>query len=607
MLLISKVLLKMAKGLWFWIIAIAGLKMTALAGIALFSQVLSDFLGSLAGPPLTGALLSGALRRAFLASLLVLAGEALIGEAEYRCTAKARLSLRRRIFSKILQLDVGSIEKIGLSQAAASAVDGVESMQIYYSKYLPSLLYCFCAPVLLFFRLRDSSFPAALFLLIVSIIIFPANNLLRKFIKERKGDVWGSFRELTGYYLESLQGLVTLKLFNQDGERAARLRDRAENFNRSLMAVIQNTFVAFLFSDGLIYLSVFTAVILAGVQLSRGTISLGDGIMVLMLGYGFFASVRQLMFSAHQALTGIAAAEAVAGILDIDTERPFLPFNRDSLNGDSREISLETSRESSRGEDSFSGIRLKGVSYAYPGRDAVIRGLDMEIPKDKVCALAGPSGSGKSTIAALLLRFFDPAEGRIVMEGLPYASQSPQELREKIALVPQQVGIFSGTIAENLRIAAPGAGDAELIEALTLVRLGDWLSKLPEGLETDVGDGGAKLSGGQKQKLGIARVLLRGTPYIVFDEAASGVDVESEEDIWACIGDLARTRTLIIISHRLRTIRDADLIYVLSRGGIAESGNHEELMKNRRIYYRLVREQEALESRPSGLLREAVL
>ncbi|MDR0401078.1 MAG: ATP-binding cassette domain-containing protein [Treponema sp.] len=590
MLLISKALLKMAKGLWLWIAAIVGLKILVLAGIALFSWVLSDFLGSMADSPLSGSLLSGALRRAFFASLMVLAGEVLIGEAEYRCTAKARLSLRRRIFSKVLQLDVGSVEKIGLSQAVAAAVDGVESMQVYYSKYLPSLFYCFFAPVFLFFRLRESSFPAALLLLIVSIVIFPANNLFRKIIKELKGDVWGSFRELTGYYLESLQGLSTLKLFNQDGDRSLRLRDKAENFNRNLMAMIKNTFVSFLFSDGLIYLSVFISVLLVCGQLVRGEIALGDGIMVLMLGYGFFASIRQLMFSAHQALTGIAAAETIAGILDIDTKRPFLPFDR-------------TGGE----KDIFSGIRVKGVSYRYPGRDTVIRGLDMEIPKNKVTALVGPSGSGKSTIAALLLRFFDPPEGGIDMEGIPYLSRSPEELREKIVMVPQQVGIFSGTIAENLRIAAPQAEDAALIEALTQVRLGDWFSKLPQGLGTDVGDGGAKLSGGQKQKLGIARVLLRRTPYIVFDEAASGVDVESEGDIWACIAGLARTRTLLIISHRLRTIRDADSIYVLSRGGIAESGNHEELMKNRGIYYNLVREQEILEFRGTGCAREAVL
>jgi ATP-binding cassette subfamily C protein len=585
MLLISKVLLKMARGLWFWIIAITGLKMLALAGIALFSRTLSDFLGSMAESPLAGAAISAALGQAFLASLMILAGEVLIGEAEYRCTAKARLGLRRRIFSQILQLDVGSIEKIGLSQAAASAVDGVESMQVYYSKYLPSLFYCFLAPLYLFFRLREASFPAALFLLIVSIVIFPANNLFRKLIRELKGDVWGSFRELTGYYLESLLALVTLKLFNQDEKRALHLRERADNFSRNLMAMIKNNFVSFLFSDGFIYLSVFASVIFVCARLRQGEISLGDAIMVLMLGYGFFASVRQLMFSAHQALTGIAAAETIAGILDIDTTRPSIAFNRNSI-----------------GKDSFRGIRLKGVSYTYPGRDAGVWDLDMDIPKDRVSALVGPSGSGKSTAAALLLRFFDPARGRIDLEGLPYTAQSPEELRERIIMVPQQVGIFSGTLAENLRIAAPRAEDADLIGVLGQVRLGDWFARLPRGLQTDVGDAGAKLSGGQKQKIGIARVLLRRAPYIIFDEASSGVDVESERDIWACIAGLERTRTLIIISHRLRTIRKADRIYVFSRGRIAESGNHGELMERRGLYYRLVREQAALEFAPQGAL-----
>ncbi|MDR0450013.1 MAG: ATP-binding cassette domain-containing protein [Treponema sp.] len=578
MLLISKILLKMARGLWGWIVTIACLKLLVLAGIALFARTLSAFLGSLAESPLSADLLYRALRQAFAGALLVLLGELLIGEAEYRCTAKARLSLRERIFSKILLLDAGSIEKLGMSRALASAVDGVESMQIYYSKYLPGLFYCLLAPIYLFFRLKDASFQAAVFLLIVSILLFPANNLFKKIAKGLKANVWESFRELTGYYLESLRGLSTLKLFNQDGKREAELRERAENFNRNLMELIRSNFVSFLFSDGVIYLSVFITVVFVCIQLSRGRVAVENAIMVLMLGYGFFASVRQLMSSAHQALTGIAAAEAVAGILDIDTSRPRISFD-----------------PASAGAEAFPGIRIEGLSYAYPGRDTVIGNLSMEIRKDRVTALAGPSGCGKSTIASLLMRFSDPREGQIVMEGVPYAAGSPEELRKKIVMVPQQVGIFSGTIAENLRIAAPGAGDAELREALELVRLGDWLAASPEGLNTDTGDAGEKLSGGQKQKLGIARVLLCKAPYIIFDEATSGVDADSEGDIWSCIGELARTRTLIIISHRLSTIRNADLIYVLSGGKIAESGDHQTLLKNRKLYYKLVREQAALE------------
>jgi ATP-binding cassette subfamily C protein len=578
MLLINKILLRMAKGLWLWILAIVCLKLLTLAGIALFAQTLSGFLGGMAEHPQGWTLVSQALLRTLAAALVILLGEFLIGEAEYRCTAKARITLRSRIFSKILLLDVGSVEKIGMSQGVASMVDGIESMQIYYSKYLPGLLYCFLAPVYLFFRLRDSSLPVAVFLLIVTIALFPVNNLIKKFETGRKANVWESFRGLTGYYLESLQGLNTLKLFNQDEQREAHLRVRAEQFNSRLMELIKSNFVSFLFSDGVMYLSVFASVVFVCTRLARGQGSLEDAIMILMLGYGFFASVRQLMNSAHQALTGIAAAEAVADILDIDTSRPRIP------------------RDPGRRETPAAGIRLEGVSYAYPGRDPVIRGLDMDIPKDKVTAIVGLSGSGKSTISALLMRFFDPQEGQISLEGIPCAALSVEELRTRIALVPQQVGIFSGTIAENLRIAAPGAEDGELREALRLVRLGDWLAALPAGLETDVGDAGAKLSGGQRQKLGIARVLLRRAPYIIFDEATSSVDVESERDIWACIAELARTRTLVIISHRLSTIRGADIIYVLQGGRIAESGTHEALLDHKKTYYTLVQEQAVLES-----------
>ena len=579
MLLINKVLLRMAKGLWFWIAAILCLKILTLAGLALFSQVLADFLGAMAEAPLLAPLIRGALGWAFLAAQMVLAGEMLAGEAEYHCTARARIALRTRLFSKLLLLDVGNIEKIGMSQAVSTVVDGVESMQIYYSKYLPGLLYCFAAPVYLFFRLKDVSLGAASFLLIVSLALLPANNLFRAALSKAGANVWDSFRELTGYYLESLQGLSAFKLFNQDAERERQLRGRAEQFNRRTMEMMKSNFASFLFSDIYIYTAVFLSVVFVCWQLVLGRAALGDAVMVLMLGYGFFASIRQLMNSAHQALQGVAAAEAVAGILDTDTTRPGMAFDG-------------VPREQPR-----NGIFIQGVSYTYPGRNRVIRNLTMTVQKGGVTALVGPSGSGKSTIAALLLRFFDPPEGSIALEGVPYFARSLEELRRQIVMVPQQVGVFSGSLAENLRIAAPGAGDEELREVLRMALLEDWLNTLSGGLYTDVGDAGAKLSGGQKQKLGIARALLSKAPYIIFDEATSSVDPDSERDIWACIAELAKTRSLLVISHRLSTIKDADIIYVLAEGEIAEAGTHGELLEKQGLYYNLVREQAALEER----------
>jgi ATP-binding cassette subfamily C protein len=582
MLLINKLLLKMAGGLWRWIVVILGLKLLTLAGVALFSQVLSDFLGAMAEAPEPVPLIRGALGWAFLAALMVLAGELLVGEAEYHCTAKARLSLRKQLFAKMLLLDVGNIERIGMSQAVSVVVDGVESMQIYYSKYLPGLLYCFAAPVYLFFRLKDVSLGSAALLLVLSLGLLPANNLFRAALSGAGANVWDSFRELTGYYLESLQGLGAFKLFNQDAERERQLRGRAHQFNLHSMEMMKSNFSSFLFSDSYIYGAVFLSLALVCWQLVRGRAALGDAIMVLMLGYGFFSSIRQLMNSAHQALMGVAAAKAVADILDIDTARPSIAFD-----GMVREESLP-------------GIFVQGVSYTYPGRTRVIRNLSMRALKGRVTALVGPSGSGKSTIAALLLRFFDPSQGSIVIDGVPYLAQSPEELRRKIVMVPQQVGVFSGSLAENLRIAAPGAGDEELREVLRMALLEDWLNTLSGGLYTDVGDAGAKLSGGQKQKLGIARALLSKTPYIIFDEATSNVDPDSERDIWACIAELAQTRSLLVISHRLSTIKDADAIYVLAEGEIAETGTHEELLGKQGLYYNLVQEQAALEERNHG-------
>jgi ATP-binding cassette subfamily C protein len=196
------------------------------------------------------------------------------------------------------------------------------------------------------------------------------------------------------------------------------------------------------------------------------------------------------------------------------------------------------------------------------------------------------------------MRFFDPTvqdESSITIEGVDYRCFSPEDLRKRISMVPQQVGIFSGTVAENLRIAKPTASDEELWDVLDQARLKDWAASRPEGLSIDVGDGGAKLSGGQRQKIGIARALLSQAPYLIFDEATSSVDVVHEQDIWACIAGLARTRTLIIISHRLSTIRDADTIYVLENGRVMEKGNHAALLERGSIYPELVREQEALE------------
>lgn len=582
MLLMNRTLLRMARGLWGWILAIALLKLVTLAGIAGFARVLSGFLGNLTSPEMTTAQAGSAILLALGMALLTLGSELLTGEAEYRCTAKARSQLRRDIFSKVLDLDVGNVEKIGPVSAITTSVDGVESMTVYYSKYLPGLLYCLAAPFYMFFQLKDADLGVAASLLIISILLLPVNNLFRRHIERLKGEYWRSLEDMTGYYLENVQGLTTLKLYGQDERRTDGLRQKADHFNRKIMDVMRVNFSSFLLTDGLIYASVVLALALAAKLLASGAIGFSAALMILMMSFSFFSSVRALMNATHSALAGVSAADKVEKLLSIDTSRPYAP-----------DLPVEA--------DAFDGIRMEHVRFSYTGRRAALKDVSIDIPRGKITALAGLSGCGKSTVAALLMRFSDLESGRIRIEGRDFTSLSPEQLRRRIIMVPQFVSIFSGTIADNLRMAAPDATEQEMLEALRDVHLRDWVVAQPKGLFTDVGDAGSKLSGGQRQKIGIARALLCRAEYIIFDESTSSVDMTSEQEIWNCIRELAQTRTLIIISHRLSSIANADRIYVLDGGRIAEEGRHAELMQKNGLYRRLVDEQAVLERQGEAL------
>ncbi len=575
----------MSKGLRRYIVAIALLKLVVLAATAHFAQNISAFMGNMLDPHMTGQDLTASIYAALMAAGVMLVGELVIGEVEFHCTARSRILLRDRIFSKMLELDAGNIEKIGATKSVTDAVDGVENMQTYYSKYLPSLVYSFLAPIYLFFKLRKISFNVALLLLIVSFVILPVNNMFRKVIDDLKKGYWSSFSDLTRYYLESLRSLTTIKLFNQDKNRYDTLKEKAFGFKSIIMKVMKINFSSFLLTDTMIYASVTAATVMVCHELVKGRTDIRGALMVLMLAYSFFSAVRSLMNSTHQALTGVAAAQNISALMDIDTSRPYDP----------KAAVLDKSE----------GIVMKDVHFSYDGRKDVLKGADMLFRRGEMTAIVGKSGSGKSTVASLLMRFSDTTGGRIYMEGRDYVSFSPEVLRENIVMVPQTVSIFTGTVRENLLIAKPDASDEELWSVLDDVRLSEWLRSRPEGLVTSVGDAGCKLSGGQKQKIGIARALLKNAPYIIFDEATSSVDINSEKEIWACINGLAPRRSPIVISHRLSTISQADSIYVLRDGVIAENGTHDQLMANKGLYADLVEEQAELERHGEEKLKNA--
>ena len=571
MLLMNKTLLKLARGLWLWILAIAGVGFLTLVGTTALAEIIAGFLGTLFQPQAILNTAWSAIRAALAAAVFTFLAQLLKGLLEYRTAAKAREGMRKMIFSKVLELDAGGIEKIGPVSAITASVDAVEQMQTYFSTYLPSLIYSVIAPIYLFFHLKNISMPVAVLLLVVSLFLLPINNAFRSRIEDIRKIYWRSLDDM-----DSLRGLTTLKLFDRDREHSRILGEKADILNKNINCFMKINFTSFLVTEALIYAALVIALVDSCVRITKGSITISQALIVLMLSYSYFSSAQQLMSASHSALTAISAAGKVEEILDTDTTRPFDP-------------SLPEDKEH------FNGIRMEHVSYGYEGRARALQDVSLTIPKGSVVALVGLSGCGKSTTASLLMRFCDAAAGHIYMDGKDYHSMKPEELRKHIAMVPQQVNLFSGTIRENLLLADPDADDQTLMEAVKEAGLLKFVQSLEKGLNSDVGNAGASLSGGQRQKIGIARALLSKSEYMIFDEATSSVDPESEKEIWETIGHLAHTRTLIIISHRMSSVRGADCIYVLKDGRVAQQGDHETLMAQDGLYHELVIRQQAME------------
>ena len=574
MLLLDKTLLKMTKGLWGWILSLVGIRVCSLVMITSFATHISYFLGNMMNPTFTHDEIKNVVIQILIVSVLIFVFQFIQGELEYRAQAAARSSIRQKLFTKTMSLDAGYIEKIGPNSAITSAVDGVEQMQVYYSVYLPSLLFSVIAPIYLFTKIYPSSFLIACILLIVSFVLLPLHNVFRYRIEKLRKSYWVSLEDMTGYYLDSIRGLSTLKLFDQSDKHAEVLGEKADYLNHQINEFMKVNFTSFLVTEGIIYITLFVCVLIAVSNLSNQTMELSTVLMILLLGYSYFGSIRQLMSATHDALTAVSAASRAEEILAVKTTE------------------IKQEKQLIQYQD---GIVLKDVSFSYEGRKEVLHHVNITIEKSKTTALVGLSGCGKSTIASMLMKFIYPASGAVYLNGIDYACMNREEIGKHIVMVPQTVNLFSDTIRNNLLLANPSATDEKLWQVLEEVSLDKHIRRMKDGLDTMVSESGSNLSGGQKQMMGIARALLTDAEYIIFDEATSAVDPESEKIIWQCIEKLSKKRTLIIISHRLSAIRNANQIIVLQSGVVEEVGNHEQLMKNHGLYRTLVEEQNELE------------
>jgi ABC-type transport system involved in cytochrome bd biosynthesis fused ATPase/permease subunit len=540
-----------------------------MAVVSAVSRLIGSFVGE------GSANISSQIVVALISAVIGLAGNLILGEVKFKCTANIRIRLRHSIYQKMLDLEMDYLVKMGTSRAVTASIDGIEALEKYFSEYLPDLIYCFIAPFILFARIYPYSAYAAWVLLVLSITVVPANAVFKKLMAMLRKDYWDTFDKLNEYFLESLEGMTTLKLMNRDADRAENLKTRSFNYYHMIVKTMRVSFYSTILTQTFIYGGILWSTFILIGSCRAGLITLSAAFYALMLAFTFFRPVQDLINTGHTALNGVAAAGNIFTFLDLVPARaPVDAALPEAVDRD--------------------GIVLENVMFSYDGERNAVDGVSIRVPRGKTVALVGQSGCGKSTLVNLVMHFNDCSSGRISLEGKDLRSIGQEDLRRRISLVPQSTYIFSGTIEDNLRIVNKNLTKERMLEVLKDVHLEDLIAK--DGLATDVGEGGSKLSGGQKQKIGIARALLSDADYIVFDEATSNVDAASEEDIWNCIHALSNTRTLLIISHRLSTVRNADAIYVMREGRVAESGGHDALIALDGIYARLVREQNVLEN-----------
>jgi len=491
----------------------------------------------------------------------------------HETAARVQKALRRTLYDKVASLGPATVGRQRSGGLTLSMIDGVEQLETYFGQFLPQFMIALLSPLLIFVVVAFIDLPVATVMLGFALLALFAPALWHKW------DVRASIARMTAYksfaaeFLDSVQGLATLKAFGQGKTRADKLEVEARDLFRRTMWVLGTNSLARGITDTSIAGGAAAALIYGASRVESGAMSLTALLVILMLGVEIFRPMRELRSVLHQGMVGLSAAQGIYRILD----------DKASV-ADAPPATLSTVLAPT--------ITFENVRFAYPGtRRTVHDNLTFTAAAGERLGLVGSSGGGKSSIVRLLLRFYDPDQGRILLGGHDLRSLSFAQIRSLISVVNQDTFLFHGTVEENIRLGKPGASQEEMEDAARAANIHEFILSLPQGYQTVIGEKGIKLSGGQRQRLAIARALLRDTPILVLDEALSAVDAENEAVIQEVLDRLMQGRTTIILAHRLSSVIDCDRILVLDRGHVAEEGKHGPLMNQGGVYARLMAEQ----------------
>ena len=489
--------------------------------------------------------------------------------------ARVKEGLHDKLYRHALDLGPGHFDQKRTGDVLLSLGEGVEQLQVFYGQFLPQMVVAGVAPVLIFFLMASFDVVIGLIFVVFALLTLLETPLFLMFTEESSRRRRASYGAFGADFLDSIQGIATLKIFGLTRSQGEALAARARHLYRTTMGVLAVNMVSVGVTTFGILGGTACALAWGALKVSAGDLEIRALIVILIMGAEIFRPTRELMVLYHQGINAMASAEGIFTLL----ETP-VTVRDPAEDGTDDEASFEPA------------IRYEDVSFAYrEGSRPALREVSLELRPGEKLGVVGPSGAGKSTLVSLMLRFADPQQGRVLLGGRDIRTVPLHVLRRHIAVVAQDMYLFYGTIADNLRMAKPEATAGELEQAARAANIHAFIAGLPDGYDTVVGERGVRLSGGERQRIAIARAILKDAPILVLDEALSSVDAQSEAVINEALRKLMEGRTTMIIAHRLSSVIHADRIVVLERGRVVETGSHGTLLESGGTYSRLMAAQ----------------